>query len=145
MKISLSRPTFLAGAAVLLGVAALANPAAAQRVPGGSYLESCSNARMFGDRLVAECRRMDGRWTRSEVDANRCVGGIANSNGQLTCNQGRTFSDRDRDRDGRGDRDWRREREWSRDRDWDRDRREGYGSSRPYEPSSPYGSYYNYR
>jgi hypothetical protein len=48
----------IAGAAMLLSFAAL--PAQAQGVPGGSYLQSCTNVRMFGDRLVAECRRADG-------------------------------------------------------------------------------------
>jgi hypothetical protein len=80
------RYAVIAGAAMLLSVA---TPALAQGVPGGSYLQSCSNARMFGDRLVAECQRTDGSWDRTALrDVGRCVGGVANMNGQLTCNYG---------------------------------------------------------
>jgi CVNH domain-containing protein len=74
----------MAGAAMLLSTATI--PAQAQGVPGGSYLQSCTNVRMHGDRLVAECRRMDGSWDRSALNVGGCVGGIANTNGQLTCN-----------------------------------------------------------
>jgi len=76
----------IVGAAVLLPLAA--TPASAQ-VPGGSYLQTCTHARVFGDRLVAECRRMDGGWDRTVLrDVDRCVGGVANTNGRLTCNYG---------------------------------------------------------
>ena len=74
----------IAGAAMLLSLAAA--PAQAQGVPGGSYLQSCTNVRMHGDRLVAECRRADGSWDRSSLHVGGCSGGIANTNGQLTCN-----------------------------------------------------------
>ena len=74
----------MAGAAMLLSVAAI--PAQAQGVPGGSYLQSCTNVRMHGDRLIAECRRADGSWDRSALNVGGCAGGIANTNGQLTCN-----------------------------------------------------------
>ena len=76
----------IAGAAMLLSLAA--TPALAQ-VPHGSYLRTCTDVRMFGDRLVAECKRMDGGWDRTVLrDVDRCVGGIANMNGRLTCNYG---------------------------------------------------------
>jgi hypothetical protein len=75
----------LAGAAVLLSFAAM--PAEAQGVPGGSYLQSCTNVRMLSDRLVADCRRADGSWERTALHAiGHCIGGIVNANGQLTCN-----------------------------------------------------------
>ena len=74
----------MAGVAMLLSVASV--PAQAQGVPGGSYLRSCTNVRMFGDRLVAECRRMDGSWDRTALNVSDCDGGIANINGRLTCN-----------------------------------------------------------
>jgi hypothetical protein len=81
------RCAVIAGAAMFLSLAA--TPALAQGVPGGSYLRTCSNVRMFSDRLVAECRRMDGSWDRTVLrDVGRCVGGVANMNGQLTCNYG---------------------------------------------------------
>ena len=68
---------------MLLSLAA--TPAVAQ-ARGGSYLRSCTGVHMMGDRLVAECQRMDGSWHRSALDVSGCVGGIANTNGQLTCN-----------------------------------------------------------
>jgi len=61
-------------------------PAHAQALPGGSYLQSCSNIGAFGDRLVADCRRMDGSWDRTALrEVGRCVGDIANMNGRLIC------------------------------------------------------------
>jgi hypothetical protein len=74
----------IAGAAMLLSSTAI--PAQAQGMPGGSYLQSCTNVRMHGDRLVAECRRADGSWDRTALNVSGCAGGIANTNGQLTCN-----------------------------------------------------------
>ncbi len=47
----------LAVAAMLLSLAAI--PAQAQ-APGGSYLQTCTNVRAVGDRVIAECRRVDG-------------------------------------------------------------------------------------
>jgi hypothetical protein len=92
----------IAGAAVLLSLAAL--PARAQ-APGGSYLETCTHVRPYGDGIIADCRRVDGSWGRTALrDVDRCVGGIANMNGNLTCNRG-------------GERRW-----------------DGYGSSRDYRP-----------
>ena len=98
----------IAAAAILLSLAAL--PARAQ-APGGSYLDTCTHVRTFGDRLIADCRRMDGAWNRTELnDFDSCVGGIANMDGQLACNHAR--------------RDY-----GARDRRWD-----GYGSSGGYGP-----------
>src|SRR5215207_10745873 len=80
--------TVLGGlAAALLAVVAWAQPAAAQGVPQGSYLRSCSEARMRGDALVALCRRPDGygNWTWLN-DVRRCRGDIGNNAGWLTCN-----------------------------------------------------------
>src|SRR5437660_12257693 len=76
----------IAGAALLLSLGAM--PAHAQ-APGGSYLDSCQNIRAFGDRLVADCRRVDGSWGRTALHGlGSCVGDIGNMNGQLTCNRG---------------------------------------------------------
>ncbi len=111
----------IAGAAMLLSLGA--TPAQAQ-VPGGSYLQSCSNVRASGDRIVAQCRRTDGSWTRTALhDANRCVGGIANMNGQLTCNR----------RGGR-------QQGWNREQRWDRG--DGYGSS--HRPENRYRQDFSY-
>src|SRR5260370_19974372 len=71
----------IAAAAMLLSFAA--GPAQAQGMPGGSYLQSCTNVRMHGDRLVAQCRRADGSWERTALNVGGCAGGIANTNGQL--------------------------------------------------------------
>jgi hypothetical protein len=73
----------IAAAAVLVSLGAA--PAQAQ-TPGGSYLQSCTNVRAFGDRVVASCRRSDGSWQRTAInDVNSCNGGLANMNGQLVC------------------------------------------------------------
>jgi hypothetical protein len=67
-------------------VAMVAAPAQAQGVPPGSYLQSCSDVRIYGDRLSAVCRRADGGFSRTGLrDPQRCVSDIANINGQLRC------------------------------------------------------------
>jgi hypothetical protein len=76
----------IAGAAMLLSLGAI--PANAQ-APGGSYVRSCNNIQASGDRIVADCRRMDGGWNQTALDdLGSCVGDIGNMNGQLTCNRG---------------------------------------------------------
>ena len=76
-------------AAVVLAGLGCSLPAQAQGLPQGSYLNSCSGARMEGDTLVARCRTTDGREERSALaGVNRCVGDIGNSNGSLRCNFG---------------------------------------------------------
>ena len=95
-------------AALLVAGALGTQPANAQSAPQGSYLNSCTHIGMDRDRLVADCRRMDGRWQRTVLDIDRCVGDIGNDNGHLTCNRGA--------REGYGS---------SRREDW----REGYGAS----------------
>jgi hypothetical protein len=77
----------IAAAALLAALATI--PAHAQGVPGGSYLESCTNVHLFADRIVADCRRVDGGWDRTALrDVGRCVGGISNMNGRLICTYG---------------------------------------------------------
>ena len=86
------------GAAMLLSVAAA--PLHAQGFPEGSYLRSCTHVAVHGDRLLADCRRIDGSWERTALrDVDRCVGDIGNMDGQLACNRaGRNYgSSRDRD------------------------------------------------
>ena len=71
-------------AAVVLAGLGWALPAQAQGMPQGSYLGSCTGARMEGDTLVARCRAVDGREQRSALaGVRRCVGDIGNSNGSL--------------------------------------------------------------
>ena len=74
---------------VLLAGVAWMQPAAAQGLPPGSYLRSCTGAMLRGDTLVAACRREDGREQRTSLpDVLRCVGEIGNNNGNLQCNYG---------------------------------------------------------
>ncbi len=55
-------------------------------LPAGSYQQSCSNARMSGDTLMASCPGR-GRNVTSSINARGCQGSdIANADGQLTCN-----------------------------------------------------------
>ena len=75
-------------AAVLLAGTICTQPAHAQSVPQGSYLDSCTHVGMDRDRLIADCRRADGGWHRTVLDVHRCVGDIGNINGQLSCNRG---------------------------------------------------------
>jgi hypothetical protein len=77
------KTTLGAFAAVLLAGAMCTQPAHAQSVPQGSYLDSCTHVGMDRDRLIADCRRADGGWHRTVLDINRCVGDIGNLNGQL--------------------------------------------------------------
>ena len=115
----------IAGAAMMLSLAAV--PAHAWElpygsdplVPLGSYLESCTDARMWEGQLVADCRRSDGRWGKSALnDVDLCVDGIVNANGRLTCKyaQGSYGSE-----------------SWP-----------GYGSSRPRGQHYNYSDYYGY-
>lgn len=61
--------------------------AQAQGVPGGSYRQSCSDARIEGGALVATCRVPGGGAQRTALPGvNRCTGDIGNINGVLQCN-----------------------------------------------------------
>jgi hypothetical protein len=74
----------LAGA-VIAGLS-LMQPAQAQGTPQGSYLRSCTDARIEGDALVATCRTADRREQRTALAGyRRCVGDIGNNNGVLQC------------------------------------------------------------
>src|SRR2546423_13300177 len=76
-------------AGLLLAGVAWTQPAAAQGLPQGSYLNSCMGAALRGDRRVATGRRADGREQRTSLaDVRRCVGDIGNNNGNLQCNYG---------------------------------------------------------
>lgn len=81
-----------AGAATVLMSVAPAPVHAQGYAPGGSYLQSCADVRVLGDRIVAECGRTDGTWGRTALrDFDSCVGDIANINGRLTCSRGRGY------------------------------------------------------
>jgi hypothetical protein len=52
----------------------------------GSYRLSCENIYWSGDVLHANCRRINGSWAHTTmVDANRCLGGLDNIDGELRC------------------------------------------------------------
>jgi len=92
----------IAAAALLVALAAI--PVHAQGVPGGSYLRNCINVHAFGDRVIADCRRVDGGWDRTALrDIDRCVGGIANMNGRLICTYGERGYGASREYRPRGD------------------------------------------
>jgi hypothetical protein len=94
-----SKYSFIAGAAMVLSLAAVPVHAHAQGAPPGSYLRTCTHVATRGDTLVADCRRTDGSWGRTALrDVDRCVGDIGNMDGQLACNRGnRDYGWRDRD------------------------------------------------
>jgi hypothetical protein len=104
--------------AALLAGAIFVQPVQAQPAPQGSYINSCRHIGIRGDRLFADCRRMDGSWQRTALDVAGCVGDIGNLDGRLTCNRAPNG------RYGSSDR-----------RDW----REGYG---PDERCSAIADYY---
>ncbi len=73
-------------AALLLAAIGWTASASAQGLPPGSYMSSCNNAGVRGDRLVATCRARDGREVRSALpEFRRCAGDIGNNNGVLQC------------------------------------------------------------
>jgi hypothetical protein len=74
-------------AAVLLATIGWSQPAAAQGIPRGSYLNSCRDAGIWGpNTLVATCRMISGRPLRTALEGvYRCVGDIGNNNGYLQC------------------------------------------------------------
>ncbi|HEX8471053.1 MAG TPA: beta/gamma crystallin-related protein [Brevundimonas sp.] len=53
--------------------------------PAGSYAQTCSNVRVEGGRLYAECRDMSRQTRASSIEYGRCTGGINNIDGLLTC------------------------------------------------------------
>lgn len=76
--------------AALAACFSMSGAAAAQQVPPGTYLESCRDAFIEGERLNAECRNDADKWKKTWLDGYRyCDGDIANNNGLLVCNGGR--------------------------------------------------------
>ena len=78
----------IALAALALVALAVGAPreALAQRVPQGSYLQSCVNPMMRDGALVATCRARGGGEMRSALaGVRRCVGDIGNIDGVLQC------------------------------------------------------------
>lgn len=58
-------------------------------LPGGSWSETCNNARLEGDDLVAVCRDRRGNGVLTRIDLDKCPNGpIANRDGRLVCSGG---------------------------------------------------------
>ena len=56
--------------------------------PYGSYRATCKNIKQRGDVLFARCKDGYNHWNDTSLnDIGRCVGEIANINGQLQCNR----------------------------------------------------------
>ena len=53
--------------------------------PTGSYAQSCSNVRIEGGRLYADCRDTSRQTRSTSIEYGRCNGDINNVNGLLTC------------------------------------------------------------
>ena len=78
-----------AALAVALLVWLVPHAEAQQRLPRGSYLQSCPEASVYRGRLTAVCRRRDGSFQQSSLpDVGRCVGDIGNMDGRLRCHYG---------------------------------------------------------
>jgi hypothetical protein len=56
-------------------------------LPSGSYQQSCTNARVYGGTLRADCSASNGGRVASSTSVN-CGGDIGNVNGSLRCNGG---------------------------------------------------------
>jgi len=55
-------------------------------IPGGSYSQTCQDARIQGNDLEARCQTTNGDWRITRLSSfDRCGGDIANDNGRLTC------------------------------------------------------------
>lgn len=57
--------------------------------PPGSYLQSCSGARVSGEVLSAVCQDRDGNNVATALHYTDCAGEIWNAGGHLVCNKGR--------------------------------------------------------
>lgn len=58
------------------------------KLPPGSWSQSCRNARIVRDDLIAECRERDGGWNRTSLDLDDCRNRpVSNDNGRLRCGQ----------------------------------------------------------
>lgn len=58
-----------------------------QRLPPGSYRQSCTSLRLDGWLLKAVCRRADGSWRNTALDLRGCDRPIVNDDGRLRCGQ----------------------------------------------------------
>jgi uncharacterized membrane protein len=69
----------------LFALAASHAPFAAADVPG-SYKQTCTNIRLAGENLSADCKKFDGSTKASTLEfATSCVGNVSNVDGNLVC------------------------------------------------------------
>src|SRR4030088_2255083 len=72
--------------------------ASAQAVPPGSYLDTCGNAYLRGDTLVATCPSVDGYAERTSLPAvQSCVGNLGDMSGRRACSYARARMPAQRD------------------------------------------------
>ena len=57
-------------------------------LPGGSWSQSCRNARIYGSVLYAQCRDRLNFWRETSLDLRNCDGEVRNNNGRLVCGFG---------------------------------------------------------
>jgi hypothetical protein len=90
MKAKISVCTF---AALLTTGSIFLQTGYAQSAPQGSYLRSCTDARVEDRTLTAVCGVADGRKQMTTLtDVNRCVGDIGYDSGALTCSHGQPMA-----------------------------------------------------
>ncbi len=119
-------------------------PASAQSLPGGSYRQSCSNARVYGNRLYADCTPPQGSAQRTSIALDSCTNGdIANVNGNLRCNGNRrgSYDDDDRARQQNRDNGDRYDRRHNDDDNQGNGRNRNYGNDGYQQNAAPGGSY----
>jgi len=80
--------------AALAACFTMAGAASAADAPQGSYLETCRNPYVEGDKLHAECQDDAGKWKKTWLQGYQyCAGDITNEDGLLKCNGGRLTED----------------------------------------------------
>lgn len=76
----------LTAVVALVATPAISDTPPTGQVPQGSYLKTCTGAKMEGYTLYASCRKMDGAMMNASLDqANGCTGDVGNVNGILVC------------------------------------------------------------
>ncbi len=56
------------------------------RLPRGSYQQTCQDISVSGDTLQASCQKRNSKWRQTSLrNYNRCTGDITNNNGRLQC------------------------------------------------------------
>lgn len=57
------------------------------RLPRGSYSQTCQNIQVNGDTLQASCQKKNGQWRNTSLHSFRQCHDIENNNGKLRCYQ----------------------------------------------------------